>query len=181
MIFKHKGFIGKHFHDFTKHGAAFLVAAAVTIPYQRSSPHRLCRRLGLAWTCPDPLSSEPGWAHWSHPAPDNPQSAGCRSASQPHRQHCEAQANDRRTWEVFTHLHWTNELAYKTSTTAELWCLVSLPWERPAAQLLYKHLAAILNSSDICALSCVIFTPVPFLFDWRRRKQTIRTSLQNTG
>lgn len=147
-----------------------LVVAAVTIPYQRSSPHHWCRRLGLAWTCPDPLSSGPGWARWSRPAPDTPQSAGRRSASQPHRQHCQ---------EVYTHVSWTNELAYKTCTTAERGGLVSLPWKGPTAQLLYKHLAAILNSFDICALSCVVFTPVPFLFYWRRRKQTIRTSLQN--
>lgn len=67
----------------------------VTLPYQRSSPHHWCRRLGLAWTCPDPLSSEPGWAHWSHPAPDSPRSAGCRSASQARRQRCHAHTNDR--------------------------------------------------------------------------------------
>lgn len=39
------------------------------------------------------------------------------------------------------------------------------PWKRPAAQLLYEHLAAVLNSFDVCALARVIFTPVPFLFD----------------
>ena len=43
-------------------------------------------------------------------------------------------------------------------------CVMSLPWKGPAAQLLYENLATVLNSFDICALSCVMFAPVLFLF-----------------
>lgn len=79
------------------------------------------------------------------------------SAAQLHKHIVSAapQTNDIRGGQRFRQTH---RLVYETPMKP--W----LPWKRPTAQLLYKHLAAVLNRFDICALSCVIFTPVPFLF-----------------
>ena len=44
------------------------------------------------------------------------------------------------------------------------------PRERPATELLDEHLAAILNSLDVGALSRVLFVPVLLLFDWKKNK-----------
>ncbi len=41
---------------------------------------------------------------------------------------------------------------------------MSLPWKCPTAKLLYENLTAVLHSFDVCALPCVMFAPVLFLF-----------------
>lgn len=48
---------------------------------------------------------------------------------------------------------------------------LSLPGKRPAAELLYENLTAVLNSFDICALPRVMLAPVLFLFHWRRETE----------